>query len=125
LEFQRSHRVGEAVHKEISALLVKGLKDPRIGFVTITAVEITSDLRHAKVYFTTMGDQAARRNSEKGLQSSIPFIRRELGKHLRLRCVPELQFVFDSSLDYGNRIETLLKEIHSEESHDSDDSGDD
>jgi len=112
------------VHKEVSALLVKGLKDPRIGFVTITAVEVTMDLRHAKIFFTTLGDEATRRNSEKGLQSSIPFIRREIGKHLRLRCVPELHFVFDSSLDYGNRIETLLKEIHSEDGHGSGDSDD-
>lgn len=124
LEFQRSHRVGDAVHKEISALLVKGLKDPRIGFVTITAVEVTSDLRHAKIYFTTMGDEAARRNSAKGLQSSIPFIRREIGKHLRLRCVPELHFVFDTSLEYGNRIESILKEIQSEDGHVKGDSGD-
>lgn len=124
MEFHRSHRVGDAVHKEISALLVKGLKDPRIGFVTITAVEVTTDLRHAKIFFTTMGDEAARRNSEKGLQSSIPFIRREIGKHLRLRCVPELHFVFDTSLDYGNRIETLLKEIHNEDGHGSGDTGD-
>lgn len=119
MEFQRSHRVGEAIHKEISALLVKGLKDPRVGFVTITAVEITGDLRHAKVFFTAFGEEAARRNSMKGLQSSIPFLRRELGKCLRLRVVPELQFVYDTSLDYGNRIETLLKEIHNEDAHGS------
>ncbi len=124
MEFQRSHRVGEAIHKEISALLVKGLKDPRIGFVTITAVEITGDLRHAKVFFTAFGEEAARRNSMKALQSSIPFLRRELGKALRLRLVPELQFVYDTSLDYGNRIETLLKEIHSEDGHGSGDPGD-
>jgi ribosome-binding factor A len=122
LEFQRSHRVGEQIHKEISALLVKGLKDPRIGFVTITAVEVTSDLHLARVYFTTMGDDDARKSTEKGLQSAAPYLRRELGKRLRLRYTPELLFQFDSSLEYGNRIESLLREIHQEEDHDPGDS---
>ena len=122
MEFKRSHRVGEQIHKEISALLVKGLKDPRIGFVTITAVEVTPDMHLARVYFTVMGDEKARRNTEKGLQSSVPFLRRELGRRLGMRYVPDILFCFDSSLEYGNRIETLLKEIHAEESDDRGDS---
>jgi len=114
LEFQRSHRVGEQIHKEISALLVKGLKDPRIGFVTITAVEVTPDMHLARVYFTVMGDEKVRRNTEKGLQSSVPYLRRELGRRLSMRYIPDILFCFDASLEYGNRIETLLKEIHTE-----------
>jgi ribosome-binding factor A len=113
LEFQRSHRVGEQIHKEISALLLKGLKDPRIGFVTITGVEVTPDLHLARVYFTVIGDQAAQKNTEKGLNHSIPFIRRELGRRMRMRYVPDLIFLFDTSLEYGNRIESLIQEIHS------------
>lgn len=112
LEFQRAHRVGEQIQKEISALLVKGIKDPRVGFVTITAVEVTPDLHLARVYFTVMGDEAARKNSEMGLKHTVPFLRRELGRHLRMRYVPDLLFVFDSSLEYGNRIETLLRDLH-------------
>ncbi|HEY7746860.1 MAG TPA: ribosome-binding factor A [Desulfuromonadales bacterium] len=115
MEFKRSHRVGEQIHKEISALLIKGLKDPRIGFVTITAVEVTPDMHLARVYFTVMGDEKVRRDTEKGLQSSVPFLRRALGRRLGMRYVPDILFSFDSSLEYGNRIETLLKEIHTED----------
>lgn len=115
MEFKRSHRVGEQIHKEISALLIKGLKDPRIGFVTITAVEVTPDMHLARIYFTVIGDEKVRRETEKGLQSSVSFLRRELGRRLALRYVPEILFNYDSSLEYGNRIETLLKEIHSED----------
>jgi len=122
LESQRAHRVGEQIHKEISALLVKGLKDPRIGFVTITAVEMTPDLHLARVFFSVMGDAAAQRQSEKGLKNSVPFLRRELGKRLRMRYVPDILFCHDSSLEYGNRIDALLKEIQTEESDDSGDS---
>ncbi len=76
----RAQRVGEAIHKEISALLVKGLKDPRIGFVTITAVQVNSDLSLAKIYFTVMGEEKARLDSAAGLKSAVPFLRREVGK---------------------------------------------
>jgi ribosome-binding factor A len=113
LEFQRSHRVGEQIQKEISALLVKGLKDPRVGFVTITAVEVSGDLRHARIYFTALGEEQVRRETLRGLTSAIPFLRRELGKRLRLRLVPELTFQFDTSLEYGNRIESLLRDLNS------------
>jgi len=120
LESQRARRVGEQIQKEVSALLVKGLKDPRIGFVTITGVEVTPDLHLARVYFTVMGDATARAESEKGLKSSESFIRRELGRRLRMRYVPDILFQYDSSLDYGNRIESLIQEIHADE----DDHGD-
>lgn len=120
MESQRASRVGEQIHKEISALLVRGLKDPRIGFVTITAVDVTSDLHLARIYFTVMGDEGVRRETEKGLHSSVPFLRRELGRRLRMRYSPDLVFQYDTSLEYGNRIEALIKEIH--ESPDSADS---
>lgn len=119
MEFQRSHRVGEAIHKEISALIVKGLKDPRIGFVTITAVEVTPDLHLARVYFTTLGEEKSRLETEKGLKSSVPYLRRELGRRLRMRYVPDLLFQYDASLEYGNRIDSLLRDIHTEPSDDS------
>lgn len=115
MEFQRSHRVGDQIQKEISAILVKGLKDPRVGFVTITAVEVSADLRHARVYFTVMGDERARQETARGLSSAVPFLRRELGKRLRLRLVPELTFQFDTSLEYGNRIESLLRDLNGDD----------
>jgi ribosome-binding factor A len=115
LSGQRAHRVGEQIHKEISALLLKGLKDPRIGFVTITGVEVTPDLHLARVFFTVMGDDAARQDSEKGLKSSVSYLRRELGRRLHMRYVPDILFQYDSSLDYGNRIESLIQEIHADD----------
>ena len=125
MEFQRSHRVGEQIQKEISALILKGLKDPRVGFVTITAVEVTRDLHYARIYFTVVGDERARRESERGLTSALPYLRREIGKRLRLRLVPELTFEYDTSLEYGNRIESLLRDLNSGEKHAQGDPEDD
>lgn len=121
MDYPRSSRVGELIHKEVSALLHKGLKDPRIGFVTITAVDVTPDLHLARVYFTVIGDEAARKNTEKGLASSVPYLRRELGKVLRMRYIPDLLFQYDTSLDYGSRIESLIREIHTDASDDQSD----
>ncbi|MBE0502953.1 MAG: 30S ribosome-binding factor RbfA [Desulfuromonadales bacterium] len=108
---QRAQKVAEAIQKEISSLIIKGLKDPRVGFVTITAVDVTSDLSLAKVFFTVIGDDKARKDSAAGLKSAIPYIRREIGKQLRLRVVPEVVFHYDTSIDYGHHIEALLKGI--------------
>ena len=104
--------MGETIHQEISQLLIRGLKDPRIGFVTITAVEVTSDLRHAKVYYTVIGDQQSRNDTAAGLKSSTSYIRQQLGRQLRLRYIPEIIFEYDSSVEYGNRIEDLLREVN-------------
>ena len=109
---QRAQRVGESIQKEISALLLRGLNDPRIGFVTITGVEVTPDLHLARVYYTVIGDETVRRNCAAGLKSATPFIRQQLGRQLQMRYTPDLLFQYDSSIDYGNRIESLLREIH-------------
>jgi len=109
--YKRSEKVAEAIHEIISELLVKGLKDPRIGFVTITGVKVTDDLHHATVYFTVIGSDAEKKETAAGLNSSSSFIRKGMGKSLRMRYVPEIHFVYDTSLDYGNRIDSILKEI--------------
>ena len=108
---QRAQRVAETIHQEISNLLIKGLKDPRIGFVTITSVDVTSDLRQAKVYFTLMGSQDDRQQNQSGLDSSASYVRQQLGKVLRLRYIPEIHFIYDASVDYGQHIEKLLSEV--------------
>ena len=113
--FKRSEKVAEAIHEEISALLVKGLKDPRIGFVTVTGVKVTDDLHLATVYFTVIGSDEQKTASAAGLNSAKGFIRREMGKSLKMRYVPDIIFRYDESLEYGSRIEGLLKEIHAEE----------
>lgn len=108
---QRSIRVGELIQKEISALLLRGLNDPRIGFVTITGVEVTPDLHLARVYYSVIGDDSVRRDCAAGLKSATPFIRQHLGRQLQMRYTPDLLFQYDSSIDYGNRIESLLREV--------------
>jgi ribosome-binding factor A len=108
---QRAQRVGETIHQEVSQLLIRGLKDPRIGFVTITAVDVTPDLRMARIYYTVIGDEESRKTSAAGLKSSVPYIKQQIGKQLRLRYVPEITFEYDESVDYGNRIEDLLRKV--------------
>ncbi len=110
--------MAETIHKEISSLLIKGLKDPRIGFVTITSVDVTSDLRQARVYYTLMGSQDDRSQTKSGLDSCSSYIRQQLGRQLRLRYVPEIHFEYDASFDYGQNIEKLLSEVRTDASPD-------
>ncbi len=114
----RTRRVAEQIQEEISALLLKGLKDPRIGFVTITGVQLRPDFSKAMVYFCTTGGEADREQSQEGLQSAAGFIRKTLGKRLRLRTIPEFQFEYDASLDHGDRIERLLTVVRDQEGWD-------
>ena len=109
--YKRSEKVAEAIHEMVSELLVKGLKDPRIGFVTITGVKVTDDLHLATVFFTVIGSEEEKDATEKGLNSARGYIRKEMGKNLRMRYVPDIIFKFDESVEYGSRIESLLKEI--------------
>jgi ribosome-binding factor A len=108
---KRLSRVGEAVRQEISAMLLRDLKDPRIGFVTITEVAMSPDLRQAKVYFSRLGTDAQREESLQGLTAAAGWIRREIGHRLRLKFAPEIRFYHDESLEAGSRIDRLLKEI--------------
>jgi len=112
---QRSVRVGELIQQELSEIMLRGLRDPRIGFVTLMSVDVTSDLRIAKVYFTVMGEEIDVEQTQQGLESAAPYLRRELGKRLKLRHVPELLFKFDQSVAYGNHIESIIKKIAQEE----------
>lgn len=117
--FKRCEKVAEAIHEEISSLLIKGVKDPRVGFVTVTGVKVTDDLHLATVYFSIIGGEAERKGAEAGLNSARGFLRREIGKVLRMRYVPDLMFRFDESVEYGSRIESLLKQIHETEETDA------
>lgn len=108
---QRAERVAEMIKQEISQLLHRGLKDPRIGFVTITDVEVTGDLRSAKVFISVYGNDKQKHDSMEGLIAATGFIRRELGKYLKLRFTPELTFKFDESVEYGTRINELITDL--------------
>jgi ribosome-binding factor A len=112
MNFKRSDKVAEAIHEFISGLLIKGLKDPRIGFVTVTGVKLTDDLHLATIYFSVVGSEDEKKSSEKGLNSAKGFIRKEIGKNLRLRYVPDIIFKYDNSMDYAQRIESIIHEIN-------------
>lgn len=119
MKHKRCDKVAETIHETISGVLSRGLNDPRIGFVTIIAVEVTPDLSLARVFFTVIGDDAAKKSSEAGLNSAKSYIRRELGKVLTMRFLPDIIFSYDHSQDYGSRIDSILREIDKE--HDGDD----
>ena len=107
----RMSRVGEEIKRELSILLQRGLKDPRIGFVTVTDVEVTSDLQLAKVYVSIFGSEEDRKSSLQGLQKAKGYLRTEIGKRVKLRHVPDFVFKLDESIDYGSKIETILRDI--------------
>jgi len=108
----RVGRVGEQIKKEISQIIQTELKDPRIGFITVTGVDVSSDLSQAKTYLSVLGNDEQKEETLKALARSTGFIRSELGKRMRLRHTPELIFKFDSSIEYGSRIESLLDQIN-------------
>ena len=118
---KRSEKVAEAIHQIVSELLIRGLKDPRVGFVTVTGVSLTDDLSIARIFFSVVGGEEEKKNTLAGLRSASGFIRKEVGAQLKLRHVPEIQFRFDESLERANTIERLLRQIH-EEDHDTVDS---
>jgi ribosome-binding factor A len=110
----RPSRVGDQIRVEVADLLAREVHDPGIGFLTITHVKVTPDLQQARVYYTTMGDENARRESRRALERARPFLRRQLGRRLRLRRVPDLQFFFDDSIERHDRIERILQDIQAE-----------
>ncbi|OHE23671.1 MAG: ribosome-binding factor A [Syntrophus sp. GWC2_56_31] len=112
--FKRADRVADLIKMEIADLLLKTIKDPRIGSVTITGVKVTDDLRTARIFFVEMGKDTCSTVVLTGLGKAAGFLRRELSRRLQLRHVPELLFTYDPSFAYGNRIESLLMEIHRE-----------
>ncbi|MBD7967264.1 30S ribosome-binding factor RbfA [Paenibacillus gallinarum] len=112
----RTGRVSEQIKKEISLLIQTELKDPRIGFVTVTGVDLTNDLSQAKIYLSVFGDDEQKNNSLKALHKANGFMRSELGKRIKFRHVPELIFKIDESIEYGSRIEKILTEIDTKDS---------
>lgn len=113
----RTNRLKEAMKEEISDIIRKEIKDPRIGEMTsITAVEVTNDLRHAKVYASVFGDEKKQNDAIRGLQSAAGFIRSELARRIRLRHTPELVFHLDTSIAHGARISELIHQVKKQES---------
>ncbi len=111
----RVGRVGEQIKKELSQILQSEFKDPRIGFITVTGVEVTNDLSQAKVYLSVLGSDEQKEETLKALARGQGFLRSELGRRVRLRHTPELIFKFDTSIEYGSHIEGLLKQLNQED----------
>ena len=119
-EGKRSERVADLIRKEISEMLMRSIKDPRIGFVTITRVSVTEDCRSAKIYYSVMGTAAEREESLKGLTSATGYIRKELGRLVSLRYTPEIVFQFDPSIEYAIHIEEVIQHLREEREKDGD-----
>jgi len=107
----RAFRLAETVKEEVSKIIREEIKDPRLGFVTVTDVEVADDLRYAKVFVSIMGQQEEVKNSMDVLARAAGYIRSELGKTLRLRYVPEITFKYDHSIEQGAHISKLLREV--------------
>lgn len=108
--FSRVTRVAEQIRRELAELIQFELKDPRIGMVTLTEVQVTADYAHAKVYFTTLGEPAAIDAAKDGLTHAAGFLRSALHSRMRLRVTPQLQFVYDASVERGARLSKLIDE---------------
>jgi ribosome-binding factor A len=107
----RPDRVADQIRSEIASLLARDVHDPGVGFVTITRVQVTPDLQHARIHYTALGDERARVATAKALGRASGFLRRQIGSRLRLRRVPELEFLYDESIAGQDRIEQLLNNI--------------
>ena len=107
--YKRAERVSDQMKQEIADILMRKIKDPRIGFVTVTEVEVADDLRNAKVFVSVYGSEKAA--TLKGLESASPYIRSELGRRMRMKFIPELLFRYDDSVERGAHINELLHEI--------------
>jgi ribosome-binding factor A len=125
----RPERVGEEIRQDLAMALAREVHDPGVGFVTLTRVKVSPDLQLARVYYTMLGDEKAKKETQRALERATPFLRRHVGSHIRLRRVPELRFELDRSVEHQDRIERILLELEAErksrEGGGSDDDGSD
>jgi ribosome-binding factor A len=108
---ERMRRVDEAMREVLSGAITSEIKDPRVGFVTVTAVQTSPDLRHARVFVSVLGDDPHRRRSMDGLESAHGFLQRRVASELRLKHTPTLHFLYDDSVDRGLRISEIIEEV--------------
>ena len=109
--FQRSDRVAEQVRRDLADLIRSELKDPRVGMISLTAVELTPDFAHAKIFFSTLDDDHLE-EIERGLKRAAGFLRRELGRRIHIHTLPELHFVFDRSIEHGISLSRLIDQAN-------------
>jgi ribosome-binding factor A len=115
LPYKRSQRVSDLLRKEIADIIMYKLKDPRIGFITVTGVDVTDDIKIARIYVSILKDEE-RKTTIAILNSAKSFIRSELSKRLRMKFIPSIEFRLDTSIEYGDKIDRLLKEAGEGES---------
>jgi ribosome-binding factor A len=116
----RLGRIGDQIQKDLAELIRTDIKDPRVGMITLTGVEISSDHHHAKVFFTTLGGPEVVEKAAYGLQHASGFLRSQLAKGLKLRIVPELRFIYDESVERGIRLSNLIDEAIASQPEDTD-----
>jgi ribosome-binding factor A len=112
MESPRTRRVGELIQAELSEIILRELKDPRIGFVTITGVDVTPDLRHADVFISVLGSKRDRDASLAALQNSAGFLRKELASRIEMKYFPDLKFKIDPSIEAGMKIDKIIRKLH-------------
>ena len=111
MEHKRADRVGDLILKELAGILLRRVKDPRLAAITLTDVKVAPDLRHARVFYSLLGDHKGKDEAAVGLESARGFVKRELSKRLQMRRIPDIEFCFDSSLEQGSHIDRLLTEL--------------
>ena len=111
----RPERVAQMVQQLLGEIFARGMRDPRIGLVTITGVKMSPDLREARVYWTVHGDPEQRKHTARGLENARGWLRHEVGTELKLRLTPDLHFIYDEAIDRGERIEQLIRQVHDQE----------
>ena len=115
MQGKRSERVAALIKQELGSVLLREIKDPRIGFVTVTDVHVSDDLKYARVFYTVLGDSQKQEETAKGLEQARGFLQRDLAHTLKLRFTPHLSFLTDSSLEEGMKIDGIIRKIHENE----------
>jgi len=115
-DYPRTRRIAEQIQRELAEIMRQELKDPRIGMITLTGVEVSPDFAHAKIFFTHLGETRQTADILNGLQHCAGFLRRHLAQRLRLHAVPELHFIYDTSVERGMRLSSLIDQAISEDS---------
>jgi len=113
-EFKRSARVGDLLCREISNVLLRDITDPRVEMITITGAKVSDDIRHATVFFSVIGDENRWKDASKGLASAKGYIKRELGKRLEIKYIPDLKFIQDKTMETGSRIDKMIADALSD-----------
>ncbi|MDK2877528.1 MAG: ribosome-binding factor [Thermoanaerobacteraceae bacterium] len=122
MEFSRSERVAEEIKKAVSHIINNEIKDPRVsGLISVTKVEVTKDLRHAKIFLSIYGEESEKQKVFEGLKNAEGFIRKELAHRVRMKFFPEISFKIDESIEYGIHIYKLLEEVQKQEDNGNED----